>query len=305
MGKSAKRKSLSPSEKLNDLQDFLSRHGVPPIVFRVLPHITLKNRKDWSKPCHLKEMTENDIKNEWIPDDAKKTLRLLIFWVTRKTQSENTWTQEKEDTYEEACFTYKNHVMLYDLTHETQSENTWTQEKEDTYEEDCFTYKNHVMLDDLTHYLTLHDAPEFEEQREKARLAYDVHVMFNNLTRYLTRYKIAEFAKQWFAKRWCYTWQLKKMTDNDFVVLKNYAKTLNPPEKLTLRDQKMLEKLIRFVKHETQEDNVMTLEKNNKLDSFNDKRNEQTDEMRQTGGVNYLQTSTQMMILNPYFVKLT
>ncbi len=64
MGKSAKRKSLSPSEKLNDLQDFLSRHGVPPIVFRVLPHITLKNRKDWSKPCHLKEMTENDIKNE-------------------------------------------------------------------------------------------------------------------------------------------------------------------------------------------------------------------------------------------------
>ena len=271
MGKSAKRKSLSPSEKLNDLQDFLSRHRVPPIVFRVLPHITLKNRKDWSKPCHLKEMTENDIKNEWIPDDAKKTLRLLIFWVTRKTQSENTWTQEKEDTYEE----------------------------------DCFTYKNHVMLDDLTHYLTLHDAPEFQEQREKARFAYDVHVMFNNLTRYLTRYKIAEFAKQWFAKRWCYTWQLKKMTDNDFVVLKNYAKTLNPPEKLTLRDQKMLEKLIRFVKHETQEDNVMTLEKNNKLDSFNDKRNEQTDEMRQTGGVNYLQTSTQMMILNPYFVKLT
>ena len=49
----------------------------------------------------------------------------------------------------------------------------------------------------------------------------------------------------------------------------------------------------------------MTQEKDNKLDSFNDKRNEQTDEIRQTGGVNYLQNNTQMMMLNPYFVKLT
>ncbi len=160
------------------------------------------------------------------------------------------------------------------------------------------------MLSDLTHYLTLHNAPEFGEQCEKARFAYEHHVMVNDLTLYLTRYKISEFAKQWFAKRWCYTWQLKKMTDNDFVDLKNYAKTLNPPTKLTLRDQKKLEQLISFVKHETQEDNVMTQEKVNKFNSFNDKRNMQTDEIRQTGEVN-LENNAQMMIMNPYFVKLT
>ena len=94
------------------------------------------------------------------------------------------------------------------------------------------------------------------------------------------------------------------MTDNDFVDLMNYAKTLNPPTKLTVAAQKKLETLIRFVKHETQEDNVMTQEKVNKFNSFNDKRNMQTDEIRQTGEVN-LENNAQMMIMNPYFVKLT
>jgi hypothetical protein len=90
MGKSAKRKSLSPSEKLNNLKDFLSRHEVPLIVFRILPHVKLEHRTVWTETWHLKEMTENDIQNtisKYISDEARKTLELLIFWVRRETRS--------------------------------------------------------------------------------------------------------------------------------------------------------------------------------------------------------------------------
>jgi hypothetical protein len=64
MSKSTKRNSAkSNSAKLDNLKDFLTRHGVPSIVFRVLPHRELEHRKDWSQTWHLKEMTENDVDN--------------------------------------------------------------------------------------------------------------------------------------------------------------------------------------------------------------------------------------------------
>jgi hypothetical protein len=169
MSKSTKRKSAkSNSAKLDDLKDFLTRHGVPSVVFRVLPHRKLEHRKDWSHTWHLKEMTENDVddlqKYILFSSEIKRTLLCLIFWVTRQTRSENTWTQEKEDTYAEGCSAYEK-------------------------------YDKHVMLNDLWDYLTLHNVPEF--------------------------------AKQWFAKHWRHTWELKNMTDNDFVDLNKYAQTLN------------------------------------------------------------------------------
>jgi hypothetical protein len=285
----------------------------------MLPHIELEHRKDWSETWHLKEMTENDVDNlqKYIgfPIEIKRTLLCLISWVTRQTRSENTWTQEKEDTYAEGAPRNKSALLQASVPPALEQMSQLSAPASQTEREvaeavavgaSALCGRGQAPVSDTS-------MPQAGSMVEMDVTGADLlcsgssgkRVMLNDLWDYLTLHNVEEFAKQWFVKHWRHTWELKNMTDNDFVDLNKYAQTLNPPERLKMGPRKRLQVLIDFVKMQTQETNVMTQEKEDQFDGFYFIRNKPTEERRPREDVDPLQNGTQMMMMNPYFVKLT